>query len=60
MIKDLPEGQDTSDWTYDQKRAASYPSINDYMDAIVKGDEAALQKYKEECLAVKAMYPKPE
>ena len=44
--------------TYAQKRAAEYPPMADYLDAIVKGDQAQLQLYIENCLAVKAKYPK--
>lgn len=40
-------------------RAASYPPITDYIDGIVKGDEAQVQEYIDACLAVKAKYPKP-
>jgi len=40
-------------------RASEYPSITDYLDGIVKEDNAQVQKYIEDCLAVKAKYPKP-
>jgi len=30
----------------------------DYLDAIVKGDDAQKQKYIDDCLAVKEKYPK--
>ena len=30
------------------------------LDAIVKGDDAQKQKYIDDCLAIKAKYPKPE
>jgi len=45
--------------TYDQWRRSSYPPMEDYLDAIVKGDQALIQKYIDACLAVKARYPKP-
>jgi hypothetical protein len=45
--------------TYDQWRRSSYPPMEDYLDAIVKGDQALIQKYIDACLAVKAKYPKP-
>lgn len=45
---------------YQYKRAADYPPVEDYLDAIVKGDEAQKQAYIDACLAVKAKYPKPE
>jgi len=44
---------------YIEKRRAEYPSINDYVDGIVKGDQAQVQAYIDACLAVKAKYPKP-
>jgi hypothetical protein len=44
---------------YKSRRAAEYPSINDYIDGVVKGDEAQVQAYIDACLAVKAKYPKP-
>ena len=43
---------------YIAKRAAEYPPITDYLDAIVKGDIAQQQAYIDACLAVKAKYPK--
>lgn len=42
----------------DTLRAESYPPISDYLDAIVKGDDIQKQKYLDDCLAVKAKYPK--
>lgn len=45
---------------YQRDRAAEYPSINDYIDGIVKGNQAQIQAYIDACLAVKAKYPKPE
>lgn len=44
---------------YIAKRAAEYPPINDYIDGVVKGDQAQIDKYIADCLAVKAKYPKP-
>jgi len=43
---------------YAQKRAQEYPSFIDYLDGIVKGDQAQIDKYISDCLAVKAKYPK--
>ena len=43
-----------------RKRAAEYPPMTDYLDGIVKGDQAQVQAYIDACLAVKAKYPKPE
>lgn len=44
--------------TYAQKRAVEYPPITDYVDGIVKGDQAQIAKYIADCQAVKAKYPK--
>jgi hypothetical protein len=44
--------------TYAQKRAAEYPPATDYLDGVVKGDQAQIDKYIADCLAVKAAYPK--
>jgi hypothetical protein len=44
--------------TYSQKRASEYPPITDYIDGVVKGDQAQIDKYIADCLAVKAKYPK--
>ena len=43
---------------YKAKRAAEYPSITDYIDGVVKSDQAQIDKYIADCLAVKAKYPK--
>ena len=43
---------------YIAKRAAEYPPVTDYLDAIVKGDQAQIDKYIADCQAVKAKYPK--
>ena len=45
--------------TYQSSRAAEYPDFRDYLDGIVKGDNAQVQEYIDKCLAVKAKYPKP-
>ena len=45
--------------TYAELRAAEYPPVADYMDGLVKGDQAQMQDYIDACLAVKAKYPKP-
>jgi hypothetical protein len=43
---------------YKAKRAAEYPSMTDYIDAVVKGDQAHIDAYIAACLSVKAKYPK--
>jgi len=44
--------------TYAEKRAVEYPPMTDYLDGVVKGDQAQIDKYIADCLAVKAKYPK--
>ena len=44
---------------YQRDRAKEYPSINNYIDGVVKSDQAQIQAYIDACLAVKAKYPKP-
>lgn len=43
---------------YKNNRAGEYPPITDYIDGVVKGDQAQIQAYIDACLAVKAKYPK--
>lgn len=45
---------------YQRKRALEYPPMADYIDGIVKGDNAQVQTYIDKCLAVKAKYPKEQ
>ena len=45
---------------YARNRAAEYPDFKDYLDGIVKGDQAQIDAYIAACQAVKAKYPKPE
>ena len=45
---------------YARKRAAEYPPIFDYLDAVVKNDQGQMNQYISDCLTVKAKYPKPE
>jgi hypothetical protein len=44
--------------SYIAKRASEYPPMTDYLDGVVKGDQAQIDKYIADCLAVKAKYPK--
>jgi hypothetical protein len=39
-------------------RKNAYPPIADYLDGVVKGNQAQMQAYVDACLAVKARYPK--
>ena len=43
---------------YIAKRQREYPPITDYIDGVVKGDQAQIDKYIADCLAVKAKYTK--
>ena len=43
---------------YQRLRSAEYPPITDYLDGVVKGDQAQIDKYIADCQAVKAKYPK--
>ena len=43
---------------YQLLREPLYPSQAEYLDAVVKGDEIAIQQYREKCLAIKEKYPK--
>jgi hypothetical protein len=58
FIKAQENAQVTSNH-YAIKRAAEYPRITDYLDGVVKGDQAQINKYIADCQAVKAKYPKP-
>lgn len=44
--------------SYATKRAAEYPPITDYIDGVVKGDQAQIDAYIAACQAIKAKYPK--
>lgn len=44
---------------YQRDRKHEYPPIEDYIDGVVKGDQAQIDEYIAKCLAVKAKYPKP-
>ena len=43
---------------YKALRSAEYPPITDYLDAIVKNDQAQIDKYISDCKKVKNKYPK--
>jgi len=75
VITEFPDGipsqSDQDKWTkeyeeyllanaYKEKRKEEYPPIVDYLDGIVKGDQAQIDKYIADCLAVKEKYPKGE
>lgn len=43
---------------YKFQRAVEYPDFRDYLDGVVKGDQAQIDAYIAACQAVKAKYPK--
>ena len=45
---------------YVRRRSGEYPSIVDYIDGVVKGDQSQIDAYIAACQAVKDKYPKPE
>lgn len=45
--------------TYAELRAAEYPPVADYLDGVVKADQAQIDAYIAACQSVKAKYPKP-
>lgn len=40
-------------------RKLNYPSIEDYIDGVVKNNQEQIDTYINECLSVKQQYPKP-
>ena len=48
--------QDPEEYKY--KRELEYPDFREYLDGIVKGDQAQIDKYIADCQAVKLKYPK--
>jgi hypothetical protein len=44
---------------YKKIREREYPPMSDYLDGVVKGDQAQIDAYIAACVAVKAKYPKP-
>ena len=51
--------QELAGMDYYRQRLMNYPELGEFIDAWVKNDDAALEEYKQKCLAVKAKYPKP-
>ena len=51
--------QQVFDTQYQRDRRNEYPPIEDYIDGVVKGDQAQIDAYIAKCQAVKAKYPKP-
>jgi surfactin synthase thioesterase subunit len=44
---------------YVRQRINNYPEMGEFVDAWVKNDQAALEEYRQKCLAIKAQFPKP-
>ena len=40
------------------RRQMAYPPVTDWLDGMVKGDQAQMDKYVADCLAVKDRFPK--
>ena len=55
----IEAAEPTDPFEYQRQRAAEYPPMTDYLDGLVKNDQAQIQAYIDACLAVKAKYPKP-
>jgi tRNA A37 N6-isopentenylltransferase MiaA len=45
---------------YQRLRSTEYPDFKDYLDGVVKGDQAQIDAYIAACQAVKDKYPKAE
>jgi hypothetical protein len=45
--------------SYAEKRRQEYPDFREYLDGVVKNDQVQIQKYIDDCNAVKNKYPKP-
>jgi hypothetical protein len=56
---DIAEQAELAKTQYQSNRSVAYPPMADYIDGVVKGDQAQIQAYIDACLAVKAKYPKP-
>ena len=51
--------QEINKLNYKEFRKNAYPPMDVYLDAVVKGDQEAIDKYIADCKAVKEKYPKP-
>jgi len=64
-IAELPAGDYSADkqaaltHAVQLARKAEYPPIEDYIDGVVKGDDAQVAEYKAKCLEVKKQHPMP-
>lgn len=63
VFEDIPTPEPTPappELTYAELREREYPPASEYLDGLVKGDQAQIDTYIAKCLAVKAKYPKPD
>jgi hypothetical protein len=58
VASDAATAKTTLESTYGWKREQEYPPAEDYLDGMVKSDQAQIDKYIADCLAVKTKYPK--
>jgi hypothetical protein len=60
VYKDIPPPPPPpeANFTYKDWRRFEYPDFGEYLDGIVKGDQAQIDDYIAKCKAVKAKYPK--
>jgi len=58
--RDMSASAFLASMTHAEKRFGEYPPVTDYIDGVVKGDQAQIDAYIAACQAVKAKYPKPE
>ncbi len=58
LAKQVEMQADYDSKQYQRDRKESYPPATDYLDGIVKGDQAQIDKYVADCLAVKQRHPK--
>jgi hypothetical protein len=60
IYKDIPPPPPAPEdsFTYADRRRFEYPDFGDYLDGVVKGDQAQIDEYIAKCQAVKLKYPK--
>ena len=54
----LDQGEKNWVQSYAEKRRSEYPLVEEYIDGLVKGNQAQMQAYIDKCLAIKVKYPK--
>jgi hypothetical protein len=57
-LAELTQQYEATKYRYERQEA--YPPIEDYVDGVVKGDQAQIDAYIAACQAVKQQFPKPE